>query len=66
MSLADDLRALADAVDSGQYLEAHCLAWVIDSSNGKFATGMAGGTVKSEALTHNLLTLGMLSLEGKS
>ena len=58
------LRDLADAIEEGNFGDAHTLAWVIDCGSGRCEVGFLGraaGIAGSEA--HLLLAIGQRMLE---
>ena len=56
------LRKLADAIEAGEYEDAHNLAWVIDCGVGQIETGIMGSTAEAGVTAHFLLHLGMLKI----
>lgn len=57
------LRALADAIERGEYGDAHNAAWVVDCGNGESLVGLAGAAPEPGATAHLLLGIGMRKLE---
>lgn len=51
------LRSLADDVEKGTYDNAHNLAWVIDTGNGKVEVGLMGAAGETGAVAHLLFAL---------
>ena len=58
------LRALADAVERGEFADAHNVAWVIDCGDSRVECGLAGPAPEPGAAAHLLLAIGQRKLEG--
>lgn len=58
------LRALADAIERGEYGDAHCVAWVVDCGNHRVEIGLAGTSPAPGAEGHLLFGIAMKKLEG--
>lgn len=61
--VARGLRSLADAVERGDYQDAHNLAWVIDGGNGRIDIGMLGRAPEPAATAYFLYGLAKRRLE---
>ena len=57
------LRNLADAIEQGQYGEAHNCAWVIDCGNKRIEVGLLGACPELSSSLHYLLSLGRRVVE---
>lgn len=63
-SLAEQLRALADQIDQGDYGEVLNVAWVADCGGGHIEVGFCGQSPLEGAHAHLMLAMGMRKLEG--
>jgi hypothetical protein len=63
-SIADQLRALAERIESGEYGEVHSVTWVADIG-GMVEVGHCGNAPFPEAgpVSHLILAMGMRKLE---
>lgn len=57
------LRALADAIERGEYGDAHNVAWVIDCGDSRVECGMAGAAPEPGATAHLLFAIAQRKLE---
>lgn len=57
------LRALADAIERGEYGDAHNVAWVVDCGDSRVACGLAGAAPEPEATAHLLFAIAQRKLE---
>lgn len=57
------LRALADAVERGEYGDAHNAAWVVDCGNQRVGCGLAGAAPEPGATAHLLFAIAQRKLE---
>lgn len=62
IDVAKGLRALADAVEAGEFKDAHNLVWVMDTGEG-ITTGLMGACGEPGVIAYYLLGLGMRKLE---
>jgi len=58
------LRNLADSIESGNFGDAHNLAWVIDCGDGRVECGLAGKSPSSGAEAHLLFAIAQRKIEG--
>jgi hypothetical protein len=64
--VSEALRRLADAIDAGEYGDAHNLAWVIDCGDKRVECGLTGKGGEPAPLAHYLFALAMRKLEFSS
>lgn len=57
------LRNLADAIERGDYGDAHNLAWVIDCGDSRIEVGLMGPCGELAPMLHYLLALGVRKVE---
>ena len=57
------LRALADAIERGEYGDAHNVAWVVDCGDSRIEVGMAGAAPEPGATAHLLFAIAQRKLE---
>lgn len=57
------LRALADAVERGDFVDAHNLAWVMDCGDGRVELGMLGQAAEPGATSHLLFCVAAAKIE---
>lgn len=59
----DGLRALARAIEAGEYADAYNVAWVIDCGDGVTKVGLLGAAPEPAPTAYFLLGLGMRRIE---
>lgn len=57
------LRAFADAVERGEYGDAHNAAWVVDCGGSRVECGLAGAAPSPGATAHLLFAIAQRKLE---
>lgn len=60
------LRELANAIEAGDYDDAHNVVWVIDCGNSRVELGLLGRSASRGAESHLLLAIAMRRLESGS
>jgi ABC-type taurine transport system substrate-binding protein len=62
-SVAEQLRAVADQIDAGEFGEVLSVSWVADCGSGHIEVGFVGSSPLPGAAAHMSLALGMRKLE---
>lgn len=61
--VSNALRSLADAIDDGEYGDAHLVSWVVDCGDGQISVGAAGVSASPGAEAHLLFAIAQRKLE---
>jgi len=62
-TIPDQLRDLAEIIESGKYGVVHSLTWVADCGGGLIEVGLLGASPLPGATAHLMLAVGMRKLE---